>query len=239
MSNRWMQARKRDTYHRRAREEGYRSRAAYKLRQLNGRFHFLDEARYVLDLGAAPGGWLQVAGRYVGEDGLVVGVDLNEIEPLGLMNVETVVGDVLDPEVQEEVLGFFEGKVDVILSDMAPNIIGQWDVDQYRQIHLARTALLIADRLLKDDGWLVVKVFQGGEHILFIREVKAMFEYVKNVKPRASRRGSAERYIVARGLRGDRVLPKVFREAEEKLEEEDPGWLPGDQLFQDPGDQGV
>jgi len=232
MPNRWIHERKNDHYHQRAKEEGYRSRASYKLKQIQNKFGIFDEAEYVLDLGAAPGGWLQVAAEYIPEDGLVVGVDLEEIKPLWEPNVATIVGDIRDPAVQEEVIGCFEGKADVILSDMAPDVIGEWDVDQYRQIDLARIALRIADRLLKPDGWFVVKIFQGGEHQRFIREVKAMFEYVRNFKPPASRKQSAERYIVARGLRPDRKLPHVKRGWEDEEEE---GPLPGDQLFQDPG----
>jgi len=230
--SRWMHERRNDHYHQRAKEEGYRSRASYKLKQIQRRFGVFDGARHVLDLGAAPGGWLQVAAEYVEEDGLVVGVDLDEIKPLWAPNVVTVVGDMRDPEVQETVMGLFDGKADVVLSDMAPDVIGDWSVDQYRQIDLARTALRVADRLLKRDGWFVVKIFQGGEHQRFIKEVEAMFEYVKNYKPKASRKQSAERYIVARGLKADRELPQVRREWEE---EEDEGPLPGDQLFQDPG----
>jgi len=216
MPNRWIHERKNDHYHQRAKEEGYRSRASYKLKQIQNKFGVFDDASYVLDLGAAPGGWLQVAAEFIPEDGLVVGVDL----------------DVRDPAVQEEVIGCFEGKADVVMSDMAQDVMGEWDVDQYRQIHLARIALRIADRLLKPDGWFVVKIFQGGEHQRFIREVKAMFEYVKNYKPRASRKQSAERYIVAKGLKPDRKPP---REQGGLDEEEDEGPLPGDQLFQDPG----
>jgi 23S rRNA (uridine2552-2'-O)-methyltransferase len=230
--SRWIHERKNDHYHQRAKEEGYRSRASYKLKQIQNRFGVFDGARYVLDLGAAPGGWLQVAAEHVPEDGLVVGVDLEEIKPLWEPNVMTIVGDMRDPAVQEEVMGCFDGKADVILSDMAPDVMGEWDVDQYRQIDLARIALRVADRLLKPGGWFVVKIFQGGEHQRFIGEVRAMFEYVKNFKPKASRKQSAERYLVARGLRPDRVLPRVRGD---RGEEEDEGPLPGDQLFQDPG----
>lgn len=170
----------------------------------------------MLDLGAAPGGWLQVVAEQLGKDGLVVGVDLEEIEPLGLPNVETVVGDVTDAETQEEAMELFDGKADVILSDMAPDVTGDWDLDQYRQIYLARVTLVIADSLLKEDGWVVVKTFQGAEHERFLREVRDMFRMVKIVKPKASRKKSAEIYVVARGLRHDRVLPEDFREEEEE-----------------------
>ncbi len=161
MSSRWLHERRSEHYYNRAKAEGYRSRASYKLKQLDEEHHFFRGAKNVLDLGSAPGGWLQVAAEAVGSEGKVIGLDLKEIYPLENKNVETIVGDVTDPKVQEEVLSRFNGKADVILSDMAPNVMGVWEVDDLRQIHLARTALSIADKLLRDDGWMVVKVFQG------------------------------------------------------------------------------
>ena len=214
MSGRWRNERKGDPYYRWAKERGYRSRAAFKLIQLNERFGFLEGAGSVLDLGAAPGGWLQVAGESVGDDGLVVGVDLDEIEPFGLPNIETIAGDVTEEETHEKILELFQGKVDVILSDMAPDVSGAWDLDQYRQIYLARVALVIADRLLKGEGWMVIKTFQGSEHGKFVREMREMFERVTIVKPRASRKRSAEIYLVAKDLKHDRRLPEEFREEE-------------------------
>ena len=204
MSRRWLSERRRDPYHRMAKEKGYRSRAAFKLKQLNHRFRFFKGARYVLDLGAAPGGWLQAASEEVSGDGLVVGVDLIRIRPLGLGNVRTIVGDVTDEDTLKRIRDAFPGPVDVVLSDMAPSVSGVWEVDQLRQIHLARRALRIAESLLKPDGWLVVKAFQGSDYEEFLEEVRQMFAYVKAVKPRSSRKGSAEVYVVARGLKPDR-----------------------------------
>ena len=217
MSSRWFKERKNDPYYRWAKEQGYRSRAAFKLIQLEERFGFLEGARNVLDMGAAPGGWLQVASKSVGDEGLVLGVDLDEIEPLGLPNVETLVGDITDEETQDEIMDMFQGKVDVILSDMAPDVSGTWDLDQYRQIYLARVALVIADRLLKRKGWMVIKTFQGSEHGKFVREMRDMFETVKIVKPKATRKKSAEIYLVARNLKSDRRLPEEFRPVDEEL----------------------
>ena len=206
MSRRWLSERRRDLYHRMAKELGYRSRAAFKLKQLNDRFGFLNGARYVLDLGAAPGGWLQVASEAVGGDGLVVGVDLDEISPLELGNVRTVIGDVTEEGTLKRIRGAFPGRVDVVLSDMAPNVSGVWEVDHQRQIHLARRALEIARDLLRPDGWVVVKVFQGSDYGRFLAEVRNAFEFVKVVKPKASRKGSAEVYVVARDLKADRLV---------------------------------
>jgi 23S rRNA (uridine2552-2'-O)-methyltransferase len=184
-----------------AKEEGYRSRAAYKLKQMDERFHFFRGARYVLDIGAAPGGWLQVVSEAVGEDGLVVGVDLRPIEYLELGNVETIVGDILDEEIMDEIRELLPGSVDVVLSDLSPNISGVWDVDQFRQIDLATMALKVSQALLRRDGWFVVKVFMGSEYDSYLKEVKAAYRKVNVVKPMASRKGSAEVYLVARYLR--------------------------------------
>ena len=233
MPSRWLHERKTEHYYNKAKAEGYRSRASYKLKQLNDEFRFFEGAKMVLDMGAAPGGWLQIAGESI-EGGLVVGVDLKEIDSLYMENVETIVGDVTDPEVQEEIQGRFRGeKADVVMSDMAQNVMGVWEVDDLRQIHLARTALSIADKLLRDDGWMIVKVFQGKEHEAFIREMRAMFERIHIVKPLASRKGSAEVYVVAKNLRKDRVLPEDFRKDRKPqpiVDEGDAEPLPGENL---------
>lgn len=233
MSNRWIHERKDEHYYNKARKEGYRSRASYKLIQIHNKFNIFENAKFVLDLGAAPGGWLQVASEFIDDpDGLVLGVDLDPIKPISADNVVTIVGDIRDLMVQEEIQSFFDGKVDVILSDIAPDVIGQWDVDQYRQIYLARIALKLCDKLLNDDGWFVVKIFQGREHIGYIKDVNNMFEYVKNFKPAASRKQSAERYIVANKLKKIRKLPRTIRNNTE-FEKEDDEPIPGDQLFFD------
>ena len=216
MSKRWLSERRREHYHLRAKEEGYRSRSAFKLIQLDERFHFLNGARKVLDLGAAPGGWLQVASEAIGEDGLILGVDLQEITPTGLPGVETLVGDVVSEDTIQDIRKFFQGKVDVILSDMAPEVSGVWDLDHFRQIHLVRVALVVADELLQRDGWLVVKTFQGSEHEKYVHEVREMFERVKIVKPKASRKQSAEIFLVAHRLKSPRRLPEGFRQDEEE-----------------------
>jgi len=182
-----------------AKEQGYRSRAAFKLKQLDRRFGFLDGAKYVLDIGAAPGGWLQMAAEAVGEDSLVVGVDMERIANLGL--VKTVVGDVMDEGTVERVMGLFPGMVDVVLSDLSPTVSGAWDLDHFRQIELVRRAMEISERVLRPEGWFVVKVFQGSEFEAFLRDVRKIFDSVKVVKPRASRKGSAEIYLVAKGPR--------------------------------------
>lgn len=210
MPSRWKQERDRDFYHRQAKETGYRSRASYKLKQLNDRFHFFEDANKILDLGAAPGGWLQVSGESIPDESIIIGVDLKLISPLELENVETVIGDVTKYETLENIRNKFESKIDVVLSDMAPNVSGIWELDHYKQIYLARVALLYADYLLKKDGWLIVKTFQGSEYEKFVKEVKDMFKKVTYVKPKASRKKSAEIYIVAHRLKKNRKLPEEF-----------------------------
>ena len=203
MSRRWLDEQKRDSYHRMAKERGYRSRAAFKLKQLNERFRFLENAKHVLDIGAAPGGWLQVAREAVGEEGLVVGVDLDKIRSLGLENVKTVVGDIMEAETFERIKELLPDRIDVVLSDLAPDVSGAWEVDQFRQVELARAAMSLAREMLKPGGWFIVKVFQGPEYEMYLSEVREVFAFVKVVKPRASRKRSAEVYIVARNLKVD------------------------------------
>lgn len=228
---RWIHERKNDHYHKLAKDFGYRSRAAYKLLQINKKFNIFDGTQKILDLGSAPGGWLQVASQIIEDDNaLVLGVDLKEIKPITIGNVITIVGDITDPEIQQQIIGIFNGKIDVVLSDMSPDVIGQWEVDQYRQIYLARIALNLAQILIKDDGWFITKIFQGGEHVQFIKEVQQIFNMVKNFKPKASRKQSSERYIIAKNLK-NRFPLKVIKES---VLDEDEGPLPGDQLFQDP-----
>ena len=216
MSKRWISERRREYYHLRAKEEGYASRAAFKLIQLEEKFGFLKDARRVLDLGSAPGGWLQVVSEVIGDDGMVLGVDLEKIRDLGLPGVDTLIGDITTEDTIQDIREFFHGRVDVILSDMSPDVSGNWDLDQIRQIHLARITLVMADDLLRKDGWLVVKTFQGSEHEKYVHEVREMFEKVKIVKPKASRKQSAEIYLVAHRLKSPRQLPEGYRPDEEE-----------------------
>lgn len=200
MSRRWLAERKREPYHRMAKEQGYRSRAAFKLLQLDQKYGFLKGARYVLDVGAAPGGWLQVVSEAVGPNGLVVGVDLVRIESFEAENVRTIVGDILEEKTVDTLRKMFPERVDVVLSDLSPNVSGVWDLDQYRQIELARAALNLAKTLLKPRGWFVVKVFQGSDYDAFLKELRKDFGFVKTEKPKASRKASAETYVLCSKL---------------------------------------
>jgi len=185
-----------DHYYNKSKQEGYRSRAAYKLQQLDEAVDLLHDGATVVDLGAAPGGWLQVAAERVGETGTVVGVDLQRIDPLD--GVETVKGDMTDAETREEVTELV-GDADVVLSDMAPNMTGEYNLDHARSVHLARQAFETALDVLDSGGDFVVKVFQGQDLDDFRDDVEAEFEYVRTMSPDAPRQESSEVYLVARG----------------------------------------
>ena len=202
MSRRWVEERRRDVYWRMAKEMGYRSRAAFKLIQIEERYGIFDGVSRVVDLGAAPGGWLQVAAENIGPDGMVVGVDLREIQPLDLPNVRTIVGDITDPKTMEEVRRILGGPADLVLSDASPNVSGVWEVDHERQMRLAWASLRAAEELLRRGGNAVFKLFEGPEVRRFVREVRGRFEFVKLTRPKATKKASSEIYVVAKGFRG-------------------------------------
>ncbi len=185
-----------DHYYRKAKEEGYRARSAYKLLQINERFHIIKKGDSVVDLGAAPGGWLQVARNLSG--GKIVGVDLEDIEPIP--GVITFRADITQDSTVDLVKKALGKSADVVLCDAAPNLSGAWDMDHAVSIDLARSALRAAKMLLKTRGNFVVKVFQGDMFPGFLSEVKREFASVQAHAPAASRKESAETYIVAKKL---------------------------------------
>jgi len=197
----WLQERKRDYYYKKAKEEKYRSRAAYKLFQTVEKYRFMKNGDVIVDLGAAPGGWLQVARKTIGNKGFVLGVDLKAIEPLREPNVRTIIGDINEQETLHQIQESLPRKADVVLSDASPNISGIWEVDHARQIDLAQQALEIALVTLKPLGNFFVKVFEGGMLNDFIKEVKGHFEEVRVIKPKASRAKSSEIFILGMGLK--------------------------------------
>lgn len=196
MSGRWLERRRRDIYYRKAKEENYRSRAAYKLKQILKKYSFIKPGDIVVDLGAAPGGWLQVAREVVGDRGFVIGVDIREIEPLNYENVYTIIGDIRETETLARIKAILSRPADAVISDVSPNISGNWDLDHVRQIELAECSLKIALAILRAGGNFLVKVFQGELFNQFLKEVKTYFNQVKIVKPMASRKESAEIYIL-------------------------------------------
>ena len=196
MSKEWVKRRKRDYYYRRAKKEDLRSRAYFKLLEIVRKYDFIKAGDVVVDLGAAPGGWLQVSRKIVGESGFVLGVDVRRIKPLGFNNVFTIVGDIRDSEIIGRIKAILPRPADVVLSDVSPRVSGVWEVDHARQIGLAERSLEIALEVLRHEGNFLVKVFQGYLHEEFLRLVRRCFYKVKVVKPKASRKESAEIYIL-------------------------------------------
>jgi 23S rRNA (uridine2552-2'-O)-methyltransferase len=197
----WIQERKRDYYYRKAKEEKYRSRAAYKLFQAIEKYHFMKRGDVVVDLGAAPGGWIQAARKNVGTKGFVLGVDLKPIEPFPQSNVRTIIGDINEQETQEQISSMLPRKADVVISDASPNISGIWEVDHARQIELAQQALKIALETLRPPGNFLVKVFEGDLLVDFINKMKRHFEIVRIIKPMASRAKSSEMFVLGMRLK--------------------------------------
>jgi len=199
-SSRWLADHEDDEYVKRARIEGYRSRASYKLLEIDEKYRILSTGLRVIDLGAAPGGWSQVVSRKVGKKGEVIALDLLEMPPI--QDVTFIQGDFTEDSVLERLMEVTQGAaVDLVISDMAPNLSGMKDIDQPRSVYLAELALDFAVRVLNKNGVLVVKCFEG-EGIDGIRQAfRANFRQVTNFKPRASRGRSREIYILGRGFK--------------------------------------
>jgi len=189
-----------DRYFKKAKQEGYRSRAAYKLLELQERYHILKAGDGVIDLGAAPGGWLQVAAKVVGQNGKVIGVDLESIQPLPERNVILLRGDIRSEAIQQRIRELIGGPAHCVLSDLAPKLSGIRDADTARCLELNRTALTVAIELLRPGGTLVVKSFISSDLQLFSAELKQYFSAVQRTKPEATRQGSSEFYFFAKGF---------------------------------------
>jgi 23S rRNA (uridine2552-2'-O)-methyltransferase len=199
-SNRWMQEHFSDPYVRRAQAEGWRSRAVYKLEEADKKEHLLRRGLVVLDLGAAPGAWSQNARAKVGATGKVTASDILQMD--ALPGVEFVLGDCREESVVEQILALTGEKgVDVLLSDMAPNLSGMDVIDQPRAMYLAELALEMAGRVLKPGGGALIKVFQGAGFQELTVSARRQFKTVRFLKPAASRARSAEIYLLAGGLR--------------------------------------
>ncbi len=192
----------RDVYFRRAKERGLRARSAFKIEEILRRRKLLGRGQAVLDLGAAPGGFLQILAEVVGERGSAVGVDLAPIRRLDERWVATAVIDVLAPDALERIRALHPGRFDLVTSDMAPKTIGVKITDEARSLELARAALRLAAGTLELGGALVVKVFMGGDFPAYRREVQERFERVEVARPRATREHSYEVYVVGTGFRG-------------------------------------
>ncbi|HEX7005824.1 MAG TPA: RlmE family RNA methyltransferase [Alphaproteobacteria bacterium] len=199
-STRWLQRQLNDPYVAAARREGYRSRAAFKLLEIDAKFRLLRRGARVVDLGAAPGGWTQVAAAAVGPSGRVVAVDVVEMAPVP--GAEVLHGDFTDPAMPARLRAALGGPADLVLSDMSPPTTGHGPTDHLRIVALTEAALDFAEETLAPGGNFVAKVFQGGATGALLARLKRLFQSVRHVKPPASRKESPELYVVATGFRG-------------------------------------
>jgi 23S rRNA (uridine2552-2'-O)-methyltransferase len=198
-STKWLERQLNDPYVKRARAEGYRSRAAYKLIELDERFHFLKGAERVVDLGIAPGGWTQVVRQRLPR-AAVVGIDLLPTDPIDGATILEM--DFLAEEAPERLRAALGGPADLVLSDMAANTVGHPQTDHLRTMALVEAGLEFAGEVLKPGGAYVAKVLAGGADNSLVAELKRRFATVKHAKPPASRKGSSEWYVVAQGFKG-------------------------------------
>ena len=188
-----------DRYFKKAKQDGYRSRAAYKLVELQQRFRLINPGDRVVDLGAAPGGWMQVAAKLVGPNGKVIGVDVQAIQPFQERNIWLIQGDILTGETHSKIKELLGGTAHCVLSDMAPKLSGIRDADMARSYALNQMALQLAKDLLRPDGVLLVKSFVSEDLQSYTAELKNHFTLVQRTKPEASRQGSSEFYFYAKG----------------------------------------
>jgi len=207
---------KRDYYRRRAQEEGYRSRAAFKLKQMNEKYQFIKPGSIVADIGAAPGGWLEVSAEVVGNRGRVIGIDLLPIDPLTKKNVILLQLDITSPESLERLdESINKGKFDCVLADLSPKLSGIWDMDHYKQIELCHRVLDLLPSILATGGSTVMKAFQGEHTSSLIPRLKTSFQRFEISKPDASRKESSEVYLVAMGFNGQ-VSPRQSEDTREE-----------------------
>jgi 23S rRNA (uridine2552-2'-O)-methyltransferase len=198
-SRTWLERQLSDPYVARAKREGFRSRAAFKIIEIDDKFHLLKPGARVVDLGAAPGGWSEIAARRIGPGGRVVALDILDMKPIA--GVEFLQLDFLDNAAPDRLKAMLGGKADVVLSDMAANTTGHRQTDHLRIMALAEAAVLFAREVLAVGGSFLCKVLQGGTEAKLLAELKRDFATVKHVKPPASRTDSAELYLVAKGFR--------------------------------------
>jgi 23S rRNA (uridine2552-2'-O)-methyltransferase len=204
-SRAWLERQISDPYVARARREGFRSRAAFKLAEIDDKYRLFKPGARVVDLGAAPGGWSEIAARRVAPNGRVIAIDILKMQPIA--GVEFLQLDFLDATAPERLKIMLGGKADIVLSDMAANTSGHRQTDHLRIMALAEAAADFAHAVLGDGGSFLCKVLQGGTEAALLSELKRDFASVKHVKPPASRSGSAELYLLARGFRGRKTEP--------------------------------
>jgi len=188
---------RKDHFRKLAREEGYRSRATYKLRELNNAYRIIGPGFYVLDLGCAPGGWTQVAVKLAGNKGKVMGIDTIYVEDIP--GAYIIQGDIENESIVDEILSYFERKVNAVICDISPQVIGKWSVDHARQISLNYSCAKIMEKVLVHKGNAVFKVFDGEYSNEFRDYLREKFVKIKLTKPKASRKPSSELYYVCLG----------------------------------------
>ncbi len=199
-SKRWLQEHHSDPFVQQARREGYRSRAVYKLMELQEKDRLLRPGQFVIDLGAAPGGWSEYASQFVGDGGRLIAVDILPMDPIGAVDI--IEGDFTEQETLDRILGLIDHQpVDLVLSDMAPNMSGIESVDQPRSMYLVELAFDLAREVLGPKGGFVVKMFQGEGFDALVRDFRQVFQSVRFRKPKASRPRSREVYAVCQGLK--------------------------------------
>lgn len=198
---RWYTEKKKEFYYNEAKKTGYRARSAFKLQQINKRFDVIAQGDLVVDLGAFPGGWSQVASELTGEKGKVISVDLVLMKPLD--RVFFIRGDITEASTIQAIRDEMNGaQAHIVISDMAPDISGNYSVDQARSVWLCEHALQVAEQVLKQKGHFVCKIFEGSDTAAFFETVKQRFHQVKKFSPNASRKKSSEIYIIARSYHG-------------------------------------
>jgi 23S rRNA (uridine2552-2'-O)-methyltransferase len=200
MGKRWQVEKKNEHYYKSAKKANYRSRASYKLLQLNNKFRIIKNGDIIVDLGAAPGGWSQIALEKAGEEGMVIGVDLQRIKPFAGQNFYSIKGDFTKTEIQDQIVEEINGKANVVISDAAPSLSGIKDIDNLRSMELAESVIDIAHNLLEPGGNLLMKVFQGQGYPELIKKLKNDYKVVKTTKPASSRKGSSEMYLIGMGF---------------------------------------
>jgi 23S rRNA (uridine2552-2'-O)-methyltransferase len=199
-SKQWLQRHVKDPYVQQAKIDGYRSRAVYKLLEINDKENILRQGMGVIDLGAAPGSWSEVAINKVGHKGFVIALDILPMDPIN--DVVFLEGDFREEQVLGTLLDLINSRpIDLIISDMAPNLSGHKSVDQPRSVYLVELALDLATKVLSPNGALLVKMFQGSGIEEFVKQLRLSFKQVKHIKPKASRLSSKEVYVLAKGFK--------------------------------------
>lgn len=196
---RWYREKKKEHYYKEAKKQGYRARSAFKLKQIQKKFNIMKTGDNVVDLGAAPGGWSEVAKETIGRQGTVIGVDLTHIQPIE--GITFIRGDITDETTSNEIKSELNNEeADVVISDVSPDITGNYTMDQARSVWLAENALTIAKHILRSGGNFVCKLFEGEDTQYLVDKVEQAFSMVKPFSPKASRKSSSESYLIAKNF---------------------------------------